>query len=161
VCSSCCIMLSHVREGLPSMVSVAHKPILYRYALASAHIQLPAHTYHTLLQQQLQSHKGPILATAIHAGTLAAKHTSSTIPYCHNLQLDSVHFEHALDHTECSIHLYCGVSTSSRTGVEMEALVGVSTAALTIYDMIKALSHNVSINHIQLVTKVKTSLNTS
>lgn len=110
---------------------------------------------------EILAKKGPVISTAIIAGVLAAKKTSELIPFCHNIPIDGVDINVELMETSTSsngpsqhfLDISCTVKTSAKTGVEMEALVGVSNAALCVYDMLKAVSHNIVIKEIALAAK--------
>jgi cyclic pyranopterin phosphate synthase len=108
---------------------------------------------------ELSAAKGPVLATAIVAGTQAVKQTSTLIPFCHPLPIDKCKFHTELLPLESSaagcrtLRIVCTVSCEAKTGVEMEALTGASVAALTVYDMLKALSHSIVIDEICLLSK--------
>ena len=96
--------------------------------------------------------KGPIFATAITAGIMGVKQTSSLIPLCHPLPIENIHIDIQW-HTSNTIHITCTCSVTHKTGVEMEALMGCTIAALTVYDMVKAISHNVQITETKLLYK--------
>jgi cyclic pyranopterin monophosphate synthase len=96
--------------------------------------------------------KGPIIETAIIAGTLAVKKTDELIPFCHPLPIDGIQFDLKWTKKD-TLKIICCVKTFHRTGVEMEALTGASVAALTVYDMCKALSHDLSIGPTRLIIK--------
>ena len=104
-----------------------------------------------LAGEEIQSKKGPVFATAIIAGVMAAKKTHELIPFCHPLGLDKCDIDIQVAGDEAVIECTCRVD--HKTGVEMEALTGASVAALTIYDMVKALSHDVTIRETRLVAK--------
>ena len=145
--------LSHVdAAGLPRMVDVGAKAVTSRVAVAEATVQFPADVAAELLRTGLRGKKGAIIDTAIVAGTMAAKRTHELIPFCHPLAIERCDFVvDFVSATELSIR--CEVAISHRTGVEMEALTGASVAALTVYDMCKALSHDIVIKQIRLVAK--------
>ena len=151
-------MVSHVDEkGLPTMVDVGDKAVTRRSAGARAVVDFPAEVMKTLRKEapggtELIGPKGPIFATAVVAGIQAVKRTWELIPMCHLLPIDGIHIECQLrgDH---EVEVFCTVKTTHKTGVEMEALTGASVAALTIYDMTKALSHAIVIRDIALVSK--------
>jgi len=138
------------------MVDVGDKAVTHRVAEAEARVRLPAVVAQALRRSGHRTKKGPVFDTAILAGVMAAKRTSELIPFCHPL---------ALEHCQVSIDLqpsgtgaavavvHCRVSIRHRTGVEMEALTGASVAALTIYDMCKALSHDIRIERVCLLSK--------
>ncbi|MFC4994340.1 cyclic pyranopterin monophosphate synthase MoaC [Rubritalea tangerina] len=136
----------------PGMVDVSDKTITKREATAESIVTLGTEILQQLTDGDIQSKKGPIFQTAIIAGTMAAKRTHETIPFCHPLPLEKCKFSITpLNTTQVQIHCTC--STSARTGVEMEALNGASAAALTIYDMCKAVSKAITINNTRLLTK--------
>ncbi len=149
-------MLSHINaENLPTMVDVGDKAITRREAEAMSCVSLPAPVLAALNPAgELISPKGPVFQTAIIAGTMAAKRTHELIPFCHPLPLEQIAFEIQLK-TEAPAHveIYCRVRVMHKTGVEMEALTGASIAALTVYDMCKALSHDMVILETRLLSK--------
>jgi len=145
--------LSHVdAANRPTMVDVGAKTATARSATAEAVVRFPLAVARTLRAGGLRSAKGPVLDTAIVAGTLAAKRTHELIPFCHPLGLERCRiageFRNARD-----LALTCEVAVTHKTGVEMEALTGASVAALTVYDMCKALSHEIEIVHVRLLDK--------
>lgn len=145
--------LSHVgSDNRPCMVDVRAKPATARRALAQAMVRFPLAVAQQLREQSMRGKKGPIIDTAIIAGVMAAKRTHELIPFCHPLMLENcaIHIEFSTA-TELSIH--CEVSLTHKTGVEMEALIGASVAALTVYDMCKALSHQIVITEVRLLEK--------
>ena len=145
---------SHVLPGAlgpeSAMVDVSSKSITLREALAQSVLHFPAGLLAELLAGR--GPKGPVLEVARTAAMLAVKRTSELIPLCHPLAIDAVevHFA-ALDAERLEIR--CRVVSTGRTGVEMEALVGASLAALTIYDMSKARSHEIEIEQVRLLEK--------
>ena len=143
---------SHIgADGSASMVDVSGKPETARVARASGQIFLSAATLELIEGQRIA--KGNVLATARIAGIQAAKQTSALIPLCHTLLLQHVALDFELLAT--GIRIVCEVRTMGRTGAEMEALTGVSLAALTIYDMCKAVDKAMRIGEVQLVAKSK------
>jgi cyclic pyranopterin phosphate synthase len=145
--------LSHVDPaGRPRMVDVGAKRSTRRQATAEARIRFPAHVASALRNQRMRSAKGPIIDTAIIAGTLAAKRTHELIPFCHPLAIERCSFEIEFA-SETELAIRCTVAITHKTGVEMEALTGASIAALTVYDMCKALSHEIVIAEVHLVEK--------
>ena len=115
-------------------------------------MRFPAAVAAKLQADELRSAKGPVLDTAIIAGTLAVKRTHELIPFCHPLAIDGCRFE--MDFVSpAELRIRCTVSITHKTGVEMEALTGASIAALTVYDMCKALSHEIIIGEIRLLEK--------
>ena len=133
------------------MVDVSGKAVTSREAVASGKIVVGEAVMQHLKEKGFQSKKGSILQTAIIAGTMSVKKTYEAIPFCHQIPITGckIEIEDSLD----AFHIMCRVKTQSQTGVEMEALQGVSTAALTIYDMCKALSHDMEICDIKLIKK--------
>jgi len=144
--------LSHVDEGgRPTMVDVGDKVATERTAIARSVVQLPPEVLAALDGDDIVAKKGPVFATAIIAGVMAAKKTHELIPFCHPLGLDSCKIEISVEGEAAVIECRCRVH--HKTGVEMEALTGASVAALTIYDMCKALSHNIVIGETSLLAK--------
>lgn len=145
--------LSHIDEaGKASMVDVSEKHSTTRTAMASGTVYFPAEVFATLAGQDFLGPKGSIIQTAIIAGIQAVKKTAELIPLCHQLNLSKVQLN--IDPTDDdALRIVCSVKCNERTGVEMEALTGVSVAALTIYDMCKALSHDITISEIRLEQK--------
>jgi cyclic pyranopterin phosphate synthase len=144
--------LSHVSsDGRPTMVDVGDKAVTARSAVAESRVRLPAAVARALGAAGYATAKGPVFHTAIIAGTLAAKRTHELIPFCHPLGLEKCRIEIAADGDDVVIR--CEVAVHHRTGVEMEALTGASVAALTVYDMCKALSHDIVIDGTRLLEK--------
>ncbi|MBD0778713.1 cyclic pyranopterin monophosphate synthase MoaC [Maribacter sp. ANRC-HE7] len=144
--------LSHIDEaGNASMVDVSEKKVSSRMAMASGKVCFPSTVFETLKAQDFLGKKGSILQTAIIAGIQGVKKTSELIPLCHQLNLSKVHID--IKPGENTLNITCKVKCTERTGVEMEALTGVSVSALTIYDMCKALSQDITISNIQLEHK--------
>ena len=144
--------LSHVDEkNRPSMVDVGGKAVTTREAHARSIMVLPQEVLAALDGDEIQSKKGPVFATAIIAGVMAAKKTHELIPFCHPLGLDNCDVAIAIDGNRAVIDCRCKVT--HKTGVEMEALTGASVAALTVYDMCKALSHDIVIAETRLMMK--------
>jgi len=136
----------------PTMVDVSGKEVTQRTAVAEATVHLPANVAEELRKTGHRTRKGPIFDTAIIAGVMAAKKTHELIPFCHPMGLESCTVE-VEDRDGAGLLIRCKVSIHNRTGVEMEALTGASVAALTIYDMCKALSHDIEITSVRLVEK--------
>jgi len=145
--------LSHVSaQGRPQMVDVGAKAVTARSATAQARLRFPREVAAELLRTGMRGKKGPILDTAIIAGTMAAKRTHELIPFCHPLAIERCDI--AADWvSDTLLHIRCEVAISHKTGVEMEALTGASVAALTVYDMCKALSHEIVIEEVRLLEK--------
>jgi len=145
--------LSHVDSaGRPRMVDVGDKIATRREATAEARIRVPADVASTLRAQGMRSAKGSIVDTAIVAGTMAVKRTHELIPFCHPLAIERCAFDIAFEGSD-ELVIRCTVAVTHKTGVEMEALTGVSVAALTVYDMCKALSHEIVIGDVRLIEK--------
>lgn len=146
-------MLSHVdAANLPTMVDVSGKAVTRRTAQAQARVILPPAVRAAFADGEIRTPKGPVFQTAIIAGTMAAKRTHELIPFCHPIGLDSCRIEIALD-AAGDVLVTCTTRVEHRTGVEMEALTGASVAALTVYDMCKALSHDIVIAEVRLLAK--------
>jgi cyclic pyranopterin phosphate synthase len=144
--------LSHVDDAnRPTMVDVGDKSATDRTATARSIVKLPAQVVAALDGDEIVSKKGPVFATAIIAGVMAAKKTHELIPFCHPLGLDNCKISIVVDGDQAVIDCSCRVH--HKTGVEMEALTGASVAALTIYDMCKALSHDIVIGETRLMSK--------
>ena len=134
------------------MVDVGAKPVTRREAVAEVCVRFSTEVANALRAQDLRSAKGPVIDTAIIAGTMAVKRTHELIPFCHPLPIENCRIEaQFISETELSIR--CTVAITHKTGVEMEALTGASVAALTVYDMCKALSHEIVIDGLRLVEK--------
>jgi len=138
-------------ERHPTMVDVGDKTATKRTAVAEARVRFPASVAAALRDNGLRSAKGPVFDTAIIAGVMGAKRTHELIPFCHPLGLENCRISIDLDADTAVIR--CMVSVHHKTGVEMEALTGASIAALTIYDMCKALSHDIVIGDVRLLAK--------
>lgn len=144
--------LSHIGEdNRPNMVDVSNKTATLREARARSIVNLPQAVLAALDGDEIVSKKGPVFATAIIAGVMAAKKTHELIPFCHPLGLEVCDVSIAMDGDRAVIDCRCKVT--HKTGVEMEALTGASVAALTIYDMCKALSHDIVISETRLIMK--------
>ena len=135
----------------PTMVDVGAKAVTRRTATAEALIKLPAEIVRELTLTGHRTKKGPVFDTAIIAGTLAVKRTHELIPFCHPLPVD--HVAIAVASRRGGLRITCTVAVEHRTGVEMEALTGATVAALTVYDMCKALSHDIVIEQVRLLAK--------
>lgn len=144
--------LTHTNEkGEARMVDVGGKPDSERYARAAGRVYVSAELLDRLRENSLK--KGDALAAARIAGILAAKKTAEIIPLCHTLPLTSVNVELILNEESSTVEITAEARTNYKTGVEMEALVAVSTAALTIYDMGKAIDKNMTIDAVRLLEK--------
>jgi cyclic pyranopterin monophosphate synthase len=146
-------MLSHVDEtGQPAMVDVSGKAVTRRTAVAETRVRFPAEVAEVLRQSGFATSKGPVFQTAIIAGVMGAKRTHELIPFCHPLGLENCRVEIEMNDRDEAV-IRCSVSVHHKTGVEMEALTGASVAALTVYDMCKALSHQIVVAELRLVEK--------
>jgi cyclic pyranopterin phosphate synthase len=146
-------MFSHVDErNQPAMVDVSGKAVTTRTAHARARVLLPDAVRRGLDGGELRSPKGPVFHTAIIAGTMAVKRTHELIPFCHPLGIEGCRITIAMDADGHAV-IDCVVKVEHKTGVEMEALTGASVAALTVYDMCKAVSHDMVIADLRLVAK--------
>ena len=151
-------MLSHINaQNQPAMVNVGEKPVTLRKAHAVAIVRLPPALAALMVNHEINSKKGPVFQTASLAGVMGAKKTSDLIPLCHPLPMEDCQIEikpgpaDSTGAVEVAIH--CRVSVHAKTGVEMEALTGASIAALTLYDMGKAVTKDIVIKEIRLVEK--------
>lgn len=147
--------LSHIAsDGSASMVDVSAKSLSHREAVAAGRIELRAATLKLIASDHIA--KGNVFATARLAGIQAAKQTAQLIPLCHTLGLS--HVEVGLTSGATFVEATCSARTTAQTGVEMEALTGVSVALLTIYDMCKAIDKTMRIGDVHLVRKTKTEI---
>jgi len=145
-------ILTHLDDhGLPGMVDVTGKSDTTRTARAQSRVRLPVELRQLFEDGEIRSPKGAVVQTAILAGTMAAKRTSDLIPLCHPLPLGRVKFDTRMEHDELVIECEC--ACHGPTGVEMEALTGATVAALTVYDMGKAVSHQIEIRATRLLWK--------
>lgn len=140
------------QDGNPSMVDVSDKRITQRVAIARSRIILDQVIIDLLEKDEIQTKKGPVFQTAILAGIMGAKKTSELIPLCHPLSISNCEINISVENNK-EVLIECSVKIEGKTGVEMEALTGASIAALTIYDMCKAFSHNIIIKETRLVKK--------
>lgn len=146
-------ILSHLdADGRATMVDVSGKAVTHRTATARAVVILPAEVLDNLVDNDIQTKKGSVFQIAIIAGIMAAKKTGELIPLCHPLGLDNCNINIS-SNEQNEVVIDCTASITAKTGVEMEALVGASIAALTIYDMCKALSHDIVIKETKLIKK--------
>ncbi len=145
--------LTHVdSRNQPTMVDVGDKKPSKRVAHARTTVRFPDEVSARFVDGDIQTAKGPVFATAIVAGVMAAKRTHELIPFCHPLGLDHCKVTIELDE-QGQAQIDCICKVHHRTGVEMEALTGASVAALTVYDMCKALSHDITITDTRLMAK--------
>jgi cyclic pyranopterin monophosphate synthase len=144
--------LSHISaKGQPQMVDVSDKAVTKRIAKAQAVVSVGKEILALLRDDELHTKKGPVFQTAIIAGVMGAKKTSELIPMCHPLGLEDCQVHIAIRNQKIIIDSTCTIS--GKTGVEMEALTAASVAALTVYDMCKALSHDIVIEEVKLIEK--------
>jgi|HubBroStandDraft_1064217.scaffolds.fasta_scaffold00610_13 cyclic pyranopterin phosphate synthase len=145
--------LSHLdARHRPAMVDVGAKEVTHRVAVAEARVHLPRAVARALRESGHRTAKGPVFDTAILAGVMAAKRTHELIPFCHPLGVENCRI--TITHGQASVIVVRSeVSVHHRTGVEMEALTAACVAALTIYDMCKALSHDIEITGVRLLAK--------
>lgn len=136
----------------PTMVDVSDKQVTKRIARAQSIVVLGEEIMKHLQGNDIQTKKGPVFQTAIIAGTMAAKKTADLIPLCHPLGLENCKVEISINQQQ-EVLIQCTATITSKTGVEMEALTGASVAALTIYDMCKAFSHQIVIKETKLLEK--------
>ena len=133
------------------MVDVSAKTATERTAHARTRVRLPSGVAAHVADGEIETKKGPVFATAIIAGVMAAKKTHELIPFCHPLGLEDCKLAIEMEGDDVMIDCRCKVT--HKTGVEMEALTGASVAALTVYDMLKAMSHDIVIGETRLVAK--------
>ncbi|WP_374949319.1 cyclic pyranopterin monophosphate synthase MoaC [Mucilaginibacter sp.] len=146
-------MLSHLdNQNNPAMVDVSAKAVTWRTATAQSIVVLPAEIMELLSGGELQTKKGAVFQTAIIAGIMAAKKTGDLIPLCHPLGMENCVVTIRVS-SAYEVVIQCTASITAKTGIEMEALVGASMAALTVYDMCKAMSHDIVIKETKLIEK--------
>ena len=145
--------LSHIdQDNLPAMVDVSHKEATDRQAHARTIVEFPPVVADQFEDGDIRTAKGPVFVTAIVAGVMASKKTHELIPFCHPLGLDNCKITIKMDDMHRAV-IDCHCKVHHKTGIEMEALTGATVAALTIYDMCKALSHDIVIGQTRLVSK--------
>ena len=142
---------SHIKEKKINMVDISTKDVSTRVARAKSQIKFKQNIFKKVLQSG--SDKGEIFNTARCAGILAAKKTSDLIPLCHNININSVSVKFDINEKDSLIEVIAEVRSSSKTGVEMEAMIASSVASLTIYDMCKSLDKSIIINDLKLLYK--------
>ena len=138
-------------QGRAKMVDVGEKPVTVRTAVAAGRVLVNRTTFDLIKNGGIK--KGDVLTVAQIAGVMAAKRTPDLIPMCHPILIDGIDLELSLDEERLSVEIKASVSCGGRTGVEMEALTGVSVALLTIYDMCKAIDKRMEIGEIHLDAK--------
>ena len=139
------------KEGRSRMVDVTEKKITVRQAIAKGNVYMNRETFDMIMDRKIS--KGDVLGVAQTAGIMGAKKTSELIPMCHPLNITSVEISFKLDKKDAKIEITGRVKLSGKTGVEMEALTAVSVAAITIYDMCKAVDKGMKITDIKLIEK--------
>ena len=145
-------MINHInKKNNPQIVNISQKQITERVAKAEATISFDKITFNKI--KQMKTKKGSLNSTAILAGIMGAKETSRLIPLCHNIPIDSVNVDITKNTKMNSLKVSATVQTSSKTGVEMEALTAVAVSCLTIYDMCKYLNKSIKIKNIKLISK--------
>jgi cyclic pyranopterin phosphate synthase len=144
--------LSHMDDaGRPRMVDITGKPDTIRQAVAKGVVRMQAATFQLI--KQGGTAKGDVLSVAQLAGTMAAKRTPDLIPLCHPILIENIKVEFSLNEANNTVEITSTVESSGKTGVEMEALTATAVAALTIYDMCKAVDRGIKIENIRLVRK--------
>ena len=138
-------------QGRARMVDVGEKPVSVRTAVAAARVLVNDNTFALIKSGGMK--KGDVLTVAQVAGVMGAKRTPDLIPMCHPILIDGINLELHLDEQRLAVEIQATVSCAGHTGVEMEALTAVSTAALTVYDMCKAVQKDMVITDIRLVSK--------
>ena len=138
-------------EGRARMVDVGEKPPTRRTAVAGARVLVSRETFDLIRSGGMK--KGDVLTVAQIAGVMGAKRTPELIPMCHPVLVDGIDLDLSLDERRCSVEIRASVSCDGRTGVEMEALTAASVAALTVYDMCKAVQKDMVITDIRLIDK--------
>jgi len=144
--------LTHIdAEGQPRMVDITGKPETYRQATARGLVRMKAATFQLI--KQGKTAKGDVLSVAQLAGIMAAKQTPNLIPLCHPIMIEDVKIEFNLDEKNSTAEITATVTSTGKTGVEMEALTATAVTALTIYDMCKAVERGMKIEDIRLIRK--------
>lgn len=138
-------------QGRAKMVNVGEKPISQRVAVAAGRVLVNEETFMRIKSGGMK--KGDVLTVAQIAGVMGAKHTPDLIPMCHPILIEGVDLDLQLDEARLSVEITASVSCDGRTGVEMEALTAVSAAALTVYDMCKAVQKDIVITDVRLLKK--------
>ena len=138
-------------QGRAKMVDVGEKPVSVRTAVAAGRVLVNPETFALIRSGGMK--KGDVLTVAQIAGVMGAKRTPELIPMCHPILLDGIDLELRLNEESCAVEIRATVSSAGRTGVEMEALTAVSTAALTVYDMCKAVQKDMVISDLRLLQK--------
>lgn len=144
--------LTHMDEsGRPKMVDITEKPDTHRQAVARGLVRMQPSTLELIKKGQVA--KGDVLSVAQLAGTMAAKQTPNLIPLCHPILIGDIRIEFDIDDKESTVAITVTVESTGKTGVEMEAMTATAVAALTIYDMCKAVDRGMKIENIRLIRK--------
>ncbi len=144
--------LTHMDEsGRPKMVDITEKPDTHRQAVARGLVRMQPSTLELIRKGQMA--KGDVLSVAQLAGTMAAKQTPNLIPLCHPILIGDIRIEFDIDDKESTVAITVTVESTGKTGVEMEAMTATAVAALTIYDMCKAVDRGMKIENIRLIRK--------
>jgi len=144
--------LTHFDEsGRASMVDITGKENTERYAIAKGRVYMKPETIECIEEDKIK--KGDVITVAKVAGIMAAKRVDELIPMCHKLLLNSINIDIEMNKKEAFLEMRCTVKSTGKTGVEMEAFTGVSVAALTVYDMCKAVDRKIVISDIKLIEK--------
>ena len=138
-------------QGRAKMVDVGEKPVTRRTAVAAGRVLVNDHTFDLIKSGGMK--KGDVLTVAQIAGVMGAKRTPELIPMCHPIMMTGIDLALSLDEARCAVDIRATVSCDGRTGVEMEALTAASTAALTVYDMCKAVQKDMVITDVRLIEK--------
>ena len=138
-------------QGRAKMVDVGEKPVTVRTAVAAARVLVNEQTFALIRSGGMK--KGDVLTVAQIAGVMGAKRTPELIPMCHPILIDGIDLQLRLDEEACAVEIRASVSCAGRTGVEMEALTAAATAALTVYDMCKAVQKDMVITDLCLLSK--------
>ncbi len=146
-------MLTHInKDNRPQMVDVSDKEVTTREAVAAGTVWIGEKIMQELVSGDIRTKKGPVFATAIIAATMAVKKTHELIPFCHPLIIEKINVE-IIPLDSARLEITCQVLCTGKTGIEMEALTGVHIAALTIHDMCKAMSPEITVENIRLLKK--------
>ncbi|MFP6615544.1 MAG: cyclic pyranopterin monophosphate synthase MoaC [Candidatus Hydrogenedentota bacterium] len=146
-------MFSHINQNnQPAIVDVSEKKVTRRIAHARTLVRVTPEILEQFTDGDIQSKKGPVFQTAILAGVIASKKTWDLIPLCHPIALEDCQIRIDVNEDD-AIQIDCTATATHKTGVEMEALTGATVAALTIYDMCKGMSHDITIEQTRLIEK--------
>ena len=145
------MIFSHIKNKKISMVDISKKSVTKRSAKAKCYVIFKKPSFQKVIEKG--SPKGEIFNTARCAGILAAKKTSELIPLSHNINLSNIELEFIINDSNYSIEIYSTVTTSDKTGVEIEALIACSISAITIYDMCKSIDKSITVENLKLLSK--------